>query len=443
MKVKVSGKAGAWCLCLFFLIFTVPAATAGQAAADKALTLIYSGNLDGELEPCGCSAEGDFGGIRRRGTVLDHLRREQPGAFVVSAGGLLSGFAANGRLTNEYILKGFALLGYDAIGLQWGDLQYGDEFLKSPVLPWVASNWHDDEFSHQRRVSHGGRTLAFFSWLDPNTAPQQSMQGDHSQVMNDSAALAKALARARRNGDLTMVTTTLTLADAQQVLSLADIDVLLIRAKYEVYGEPRMSGKTLVLQPGSRGMRLGRVDLEFDGQGRIATWHHQVIPLPKTIPDPKGLQAWYAEYNARVKENYERMAAVRKAQAKGETPFVGAEACKSCHAKAYATWSKSHHAKAFSALEDVNKSFDPGCLQCHTVGFDKPGGFIDMDVTASLINVQCESCHGAARQHVVSAGKTPVSNSTWPPVEMCAQCHTQPHSPAFNFDQYWPRIVHD
>lgn len=441
MKAQVLGGVWRWGICLV-LTLAMQAAAAGQAVADKTLTLIYSGNLDGELEPCGCSAEGDFGGIRRRGTMLERLRRERPAAFVVSAGGLLSGFAANGRITNEYILKGFARLGYDAIGLQWGDLQYGDQFLKESALPWVASNWRDEEFSHERRIKRGGRMLAFFDWLDPKTAPQQSMLGEHSRVVDDTAAFTRRLARARQDGALTVVATTLALKDAQGLLPMQNVDVLLIHANYEDYGEPQLIGNTLVLQPGSRGMRLGRADIDLDERGRIAAWHHQVIPLPKTVADDPRLDEWYAEYNARVKENYLRMSALRKAQAKGETPFAGAEACQDCHQKAYGTWSKSHHAQAFGDLEDVDKSFDPDCLQCHTVGFNKPGGFIDMDVTASLINVQCESCHGAARQHVASGGSEPVANHAWQPKEMCAQCHTQPHSPAFDFDKYWPKIKH-
>lgn len=415
----------------------------GAAAADRSLVLVYSGNLDGELEPCGCSAEGDFGGIRRRATVLDELRREDPHAFVVSAGGLLSGFAVNGRLTNEYILRGFALLGYDAIGLQWSDLQYGEEFLKAPVLPWVASNWHDGGFSRARHVKHGGRTVAFFSWLDPRTAPQQAMRGSHRQVVDNSAALSAALAQAKRDGALTVLATTLTLANAQEVLSLSDVDVLIIRAKYEAYGEPQSNGHTLVLQPGSRGKRIGRLELELDARGRILAWHHRVIPLPKSKSDPMRLQAWYAEYNARVKEDYVQMTALRRARAKGETPFVGAEACRTCHAHAYSTWKRSRHAAAFSALEHVNKSFDPNCLRCHVVAFDKPGGFIDKDVTASLINVQCESCHGAARAHAASGGATPVSNNARRPMEMCVQCHVRTHSPAFDFDRYWSRVAHN
>ena len=435
-------KRGIWRLRLI-LVIAAAAALLGATAADKTLVLVYSGNLDGELEPCGCSAKGDFGGIRRRATVLEELRSEGSRVFVVSAGGLLSGFAVNGRLTNEYILKGFALLDYDAIGLQWNDLQYGDEFLKAPVLPWVASNWHDDGFAHERRATHGGRTVAFFSWLDPRTAPQQAMLGNHGQVVNNRAALSGALARAKRDGALTVVTTTLTLAEAQEILSLSDVDVLIIRAKYEVYGKPQWNGGTLVLQPGSRGMRIGRLDLQLDERGRIVDWQPQVIPLPKSEPAPARLQAWYAEYNVRVKDSYEQMTALRKAQAQGETPFVGAEACRGCHARAYSTWERSRHARAFGALEHVNKSFDPNCLQCHTVGFNKPGGFIDLDVTASLINVQCESCHGAARAHVASGGAAPVNNGAWQPTLMCAQCHVQTHSPAFKFDSYWPRVTHN
>lgn len=438
------GRVGGWtwalCLCA---LFAVQGATAAQDTPDGDVTLLYSGNLDGELEPCGCSPEGNFGGIRRRATLLERLRDQRPDAFFVSAGGLLSGFAANGRITNEYILKGFALLDYDAIGLQWADLQYGEAFLKQPTLPWVASNWHDDRFDHERRVKRGGRTLAFFDWLDPDSAPQQAMQGDHRQVTDAADGLRKAIVRARADGALTVLATTLSLQDAQRLLPLEDIDVLLIKANYEEYGEPQHIGKTLVLQPGSRGMRLGRVDLTLDAQGRIASWRHEVIPLPKTVADAPRLAPWYAEYNARVKENYQRMAALRKAQVQGETPFAGADACQSCHGEAYAKWGDSKHSQAFSALEDVNKSFDPDCLQCHTVGFNKPGGFIDMDVTASLTDVQCESCHGAARQHVASGGSAPVANDAWQPKQMCAQCHTQPHSPAFDFGKYWSKIKHN
>lgn len=441
MRAWILNKSWVGLICLVMGI-AVQAAPSVAADAAQSVTLVYSGNLDGELEPCGCTAEGDLGGIRRRATMIRRLRGEDANLFLVSSGGLLSGFAANGRLTNEFILKGLSQIGYDAVGLQWDDLQYGTKFLKTAPLPWVASNWLDKTFSYERRVRHGKVTAAFFSWVDPRTAPQKAMKGDHSRVRNAPADLIKRIAAARRDGALVVVTTTLSLKDAQKLLPMKDIDILLIHPDNENFGKPQRLGKTLVLQPGSRGMRLGRVDLKLDGGGRIVSWKHKVIALPKTVPDDPGLKGWYAAYTAGIKKNYAKMVALRKAQASGETPFVGDEPCKYCHQDAYKIWSKSRHAEAFGALEDVNKSFDPNCLQCHTVGFNKPGGYIDMDATASLTNVQCESCHGAARQHVKSGGTKPVANADWKPEEMCAQCHTHPHSPSFNFDKYWPHIAH-
>ena len=423
---------------LFFVLWM---GWTASAAADE-LTLIYSGNLDGELEPCGCSPQGDLGGLLRRATLIDHLRAEVPNLFLISSGGLMSGFAANGRLTNEFILKGFSMLDYDAVGVQWADLTYGAELAALYPLPWVASNWRGEQFAEQQSLLRGGQQMHFFAWLDPDTAPDKAMQGDHAQAGEDTAALAAALAQSRGEGALTVLSTTLDLKSAERRLPLKDVDVLLIRANYEEYGEPQRRGRSLVLQPGSRGMRLGRVDIQRGADGRIADWHHEVIAMPTTIPDSARLEAWYGEYNSKIKEAYEQSVALRKAQETGQTPFAGEAECKTCHQPAYDKWSASRHAQAFSALEDVNKSFDPSCIQCHTVGFKEAGGFIDIDLTGNLMNVQCESCHGAARAHVASAGAKPVANQGMPGPQMCAQCHTQPHSPAFDFNKYWPRIAH-
>ncbi len=164
--------------------------------------------------------------------------------------------------------------------------------------------------------------------------------------------------------------------------------------------------------------------------------------MPPAIPDAPRLAQWYADYSARIKENYQRSVALRKAQEQGKTPYAGEEVCLSCHAEAHAKWARSRHADAYASLEDVNKSFDPDCIQCHTVGFKQRGGFIDLESTMHLSNVQCESCHGAAREHAESGGAQAVAHADWTGPQMCAQCHTRAHSPEFDFARYWPKIAH-
>jgi len=437
--MKVIWQWGCFLLCAVVLVGCV---SMTEADAPRQVTLVYSGNLDGELEPCGCSEFGNQGGIKRRVSKIDELRAVNPDLFLISAGGLLISDLPQDRLTSDYILKGLAALDYDAVGVQWRDLAFGAAFLQSHALPLVVSNWNGEAFAAEKQIRHGEQTMRYFQWLDPAQAPQGAMQGSHAQVASETASLAARLKQARKQGELTLLATTLSLADAQQQLPLTDVSVLIIESNYEVYVDPEMVEGMLVLQPGSRGMRLASLDLEIDKSGRVIQWQHEVIPLPPEVGDAPRMADWYENYNRDVKAAYQKSVALRKAQRSGESPFAGAKACKVCHQAEHKVWSKSRHSDAFYALVDVNKAFDPSCIGCHTVGFNRDGGFIDPESTSALMHVQCESCHGAARAHVASGGQSPVEHASKPKTEICVQCHNATHSPLFDVADYWPKIQH-
>ncbi len=420
---------------MLLLLLTITGSA--TAAAERHATLVYSANLNGELEPCGCAEESNLGGIRRQASKVLEWRKTQPDLFLISSGGLLVSELPSDRIKSEYILKGFAALKYDAIGVQWRDLAYGPKMLQGEPLPWVSSNANEGDFAKVRRARHGNVELAVFSWLDPRETPKTGIAPS-----SDKAALSAALTQARRSGALTVLFTTLPLNEARTLIPLADLDILMLRAPDENFGSPQRIGKTLVLQPGTRGMRLGRVDLVIDAKNRIRGFKHEAIKLPAEIPDAPALDDWYTQYSAKLKEDYLRRVEIRKALNTGTPDYAGADTCKTCHAAEYEKWSTSKHSHAWEALEAVNKIFDPNCVGCHSVGYEKPGGYIDPSITSHLIHVQCENCHGAARAHVDSSGTQPVANKAWQPPQMCAQCHIGSHSPAFKFENYWPKIMH-
>lgn len=404
------------------------------------ITLIYTGNLDGELEPCGCSEGGDKGGLKRRANVLDKLRKEDPGLYLISSGGLLLSEVAQDKLKSKYILKGMEALDYDAIGVQWRDLSFGVDMLKNTKLPFIMSNHNGQDFFGKSIINNKHAKLAFFSWLDPSRNPQKKM---HNPIVNNNIeSLAKKLQTAKSRNQLTILSTTLPLKLAQRKLPLDNVDILLIKAKYEEFGEPQKINNLLVLQPGSRGMRMGKLNLTVSNKGELLKWKHKVIALPKEVGDAPRMAEWYDNYNAEVKAEYEKRTAIRKKLESGESPFAGETVCKNCHSKEHKKWSGTRHAEAFYALQDVNKSFDPDCIRCHTVGFETPGGFIDPTITENLMHVQCENCHGAAKAHAQSAGQKPTLNKKWDNAKICGQCHIQKHSPEFNFKTYWPKISH-
>ncbi len=97
------------------------------------------------------------------------------------------------------------------------------------------------------------------------------------------------------------------------------------------------------------------------------------------------------------------------AGAEGGFSYAGTKKCKPCHLKEYNAWSETKMAKAFDLLKpgaaaaaktkaklDPNKDYtkDPTCLACHTTGYGKPGGFVDMESTPDMAGVGCEMCHG-------------------------------------------------
>ena len=406
----------------------------------KNLTLVYSGNVDGELEPCGCSAEGDFGGIRRQVTAIDALRKRHPNLALISTGGWIGGFSAHEKLTGDFILKAVAAIGYDAVGVQWSDLSYGTEFITPHSISWVATNWRSREFLPVKRFRRNDQDMAFFSWLDPEQSPFKHL-ADRQEDSNVTK-MVEALRAAKRDKVLTLVSTTLPLPEAQRLLPMELIDILFVRAAYEKFAVPQRQGKTVVLQPGSRGMRLGQLDFSLAADGSIGEFQHQVIDLPKTVADSPRMEDWYTDYNERVKAAFVEETKLRKAQASGDSEYMGEQVCQACHVEQYSIWQQSRHSQALESLRRVNKTFDPDCIACHTVGFRAPGGYIDDEVTAHLTNVQCESCHGPGRAHVASNGATKISVKSAAKGQVCAQCHNQKHSPAFDFERYWPKIAH-
>ena len=116
--------------------------------------------------------------------------------------------------------------------------------------------------------------------------------------------------------------------------------------------------------------------------------------------------------------------------------YSGEEVCGVCHAGQHETWSLTSHAFAFDTLVEHGVDRDPECLPCHTVGWDKPGGYRLESPAPHLAGVQCENCHGRGGPHqspqFLEEGFEPV----------CSGCHTPEHSLNFQFGERLPLVSH-
>jgi peroxiredoxin len=124
--------------------------------------------------------------------------------------------------------------------------------------------------------------------------------------------------------------------------------------------------------------------------------------------------------------------------------YVGSDACRTCHAKEFQTWSQQPHANSLASLEKKGATQKLDCLGCHTTAMGRPGGFPKDGKPADhadLARVGCESCHGPGGDHVKPDAPrigTIVSLTdkcgSCVILQICGTCHDDVNDPGFEFE---------
>ncbi len=131
--------------------------------------------------------------------------------------------------------------------------------------------------------------------------------------------------------------------------------------------------------------------------------------------------------------------AFNEAMRSGDYRYVGNTKCRLCHRKFFLGRKKDPHDFAMNALVQSGHEENPRCLLCHSTGFGVETGFVSMESTPRLSNVQCEGCHGPGNVHIerIKAKKHWGFLAGTDKLErlkrMCQNCHTK----------RWNRSYHD
>lgn len=119
--------------------------------------------------------------------------------------------------------------------------------------------------------------------------------------------------------------------------------------------------------------------------------------------------------------------------------FIGSQRCALCHVNTHSNWDQTLHAGALETLEAIGQDKNATCLPCHTVGLGETGGFVDRATTNDLAGVGCESCHGAARDHVENIEDRTLLPDVNIMSSLCGRCHTGEHHPTY---EEWQEAGH-
>ncbi len=472
----------------------------GAAGPDTpSLRIAVVTDLQGYLEPCGCTSD-PLGGIDRLAAQIRLLRDGPAPVVFLSAGDLFFDAPAleaarvdqanrNAKTLAEILSR----LNVTAILPGRSDRAQPPDVLqvlrKASGFPWLAM----DRDAEVLRTQAGSIRVAVVG-VRPGARPD---------------AVASAVKAAKPDTDVTIALVEGSRRDANRIGAIDGVDFVIEGGLDEAVAiPPRKAGKAWVVHAGrqgqglavidvfqvkknepfvdrsewSRAEHIGRLDRQIgDLSAKIGAWEEldqvdqadlaaqrdrlaelrserERLDEPATQVDTNAFDARWIPLrrNAPRDEQVEKLMrahdkavndANRLAFADLEPPplgpddigYVGSAACSACHHTAFAWWRNHAHGVAYLTLQEANKEYNLDCVGCHVTGYGEPGGStVTHNLQGALVNVGCESCHGPGAAHAKDPDVKVVRN---PPASTCLRCHNDQHSDLFDYDAYRRTLV--
>ncbi|MCL5745912.1 MAG: bifunctional metallophosphatase/5'-nucleotidase [Acidobacteria bacterium] len=299
-------------------------ALGGTARMDQPrhITLAYIADLHAQVEEHpelfwhgGKEEIAMAGGLARIAKAVELLRKERPGEVLfMDAGDTFQGSAAADWSKGEVMIPPLNALGLDlAIPGNW-EVVYGAGALRKDTralhYPTIAANILDARtgksvFPRYAIRTVNGVRIAVIGFTDPDVPRRQPPDYSAGLKFENEEILQPLIDELRPKVDVLVLLTHIGLPKSVSMAErLKGVDVLLSGDTHERTYEPIVRGNTWVVEPGSFGSFLGRLDLTV-AQGRITgrQWRLMELRADRFAEDPhvaKIVEASMAPYRARI-----------------------------------------------------------------------------------------------------------------------------------------------
>ena len=456
MRCSIEMRAIAVALSMAALLGSDGCSKQPPARAPLEVSIDWTCDAHGRLEPCGCFS-GQHGGLSRASTILKagEVTREQ---LLVDSGNAIAGTADYQVIQYRYMQQAFGSMGYLALNIGEREAQLSlPELVKlrdtSPV-PMVSANLFERAtgkrvFPAYRIVEEHGYRVAFVGVL--GAVPEETL-GAGLMVEPASSALAKALPEIKQQRVDAVVL--LAFADEAAMRSLADqfyeFDLILGGKVKEPSQHLARQNRSVVLWTTNETKALGMLKTRLGGRERFAALDFNILFVNEHIPQDEKLTQLAQNYRDEIRQtslSVDDPSHVGADEIPGVKPgasYTGSESCASCHTQAYKIWQNTGHAHAFRSLVARQSDADPNCVGCHTVGFGAPSGYRREWHGTKLAEVGCESCHGPGSEHLRErqAGGEALFHFRPLSATDCTGCHYGEFSRPFDYAAFWPTIKH-
>ena len=453
------------------------------------VALVFSGEQNGYLEPCGCAGlENQKGGLRRRFTLLKQLREKGWNVVAMDLGGQENRTGVQAIRKVDFTYAALAKMGYAAVGFGPGELKLGVDLtqivinLDDATNPLISANVSLENFSDSSRlykiVDVGGMRIGITSVLGKKEIAGRKVAGDFA-LLEPYQAIPRILGELRaKNCDHLIL---LAHAEPNETNDLArrfkEFNWVMTAKGAEE--PPKEAGviagtNSHLVEVGQKGEYVVVVGLYKNG---TTPFRYQRVPLDHRFPDAPDIEQMEVAYQKELEHMGLEGLGLKPTPHLTGRRFVGSKTCESCHTEASAVFQKTPHAHATDTLLHLAppRQFDPECLSCHVTGwepqkyFPYESGYLGLKETPELVGNGCENCHGPAGRHAAAEnGEIDVNDAekeqlraalrlkvgpnegnksgqvfkTGSVVDMCMRCHDLDNSPGFDFQTYWPKVKH-
>jgi hypothetical protein len=466
---------------LYSLFPQLEAAEAVKTKEDEVIQILFTHDGMGELEPCGCRGN-PLGGVVRRATLTERLKKEVPLTFQVEVG---NSFFENSvtpdslksvlGYQSEKIAESFRFFPVKYFVPGEKDFSLGLKHLKKlqalSKSTFLAANLTDQNGRHLFQKSAVDKTqknkLLWVGLLGPDLTLPTGLK------IKDPIETLRLILKNRPQSEKKIIIILSQLGmekDQALAAKFPEISLILGSRDQAFTQTPIVSGKTIILQTSYRNQHLGRVKFPFGALSEenplriVSDFMPLEENLEKDAPE-KALQL-IREWKAGVEKRGQLSTALPKEFFRsGPQTFPQ---CTQCHEAAFHFWRKTGHANALHPLREKKLLTHPSCLACHTLSTDDPAVLLTDEKTlnweeneflmSEIVkaenretpirltreslpkplsetleslqhvrgSVQCENCHVSQGNHPFSGSiKKEVPDST------CLKCHTQERAPSW------------
>jgi hypothetical protein len=451
------------------------------------VALVFSGEQNGYLEPCGCAGlENQKGGFRRRFTFMKQLRDKGWPVAAFDSGSQEKRTGVQPEIKFDFALRAMTKMDYAAIGLGPEDLRMDllsvviniDQIGSRLVSANVGIVDFDSGFSKRFKVVEaGGMKIGVTSVIGKKELARFQNATD-LQLVDPAQALAQVVPEMKAAGCNQMVLLAQAEPDEATELARRFREFQWVVAAHGAEEPPNEAAKidgtdAHLIEVGHKGMYASVVGLYKSGQ---TPFRYQRVPLDHRFADAADIDQMHVDYQKRLETlGWEGLGVKPNLHPSGRK-FAGSKICGDCHLSATDVYEKTPHFHATDTIVKLQppRHFDPECISCHATGWEPQkyfpfdSGYLSLEKTPTMTGNGCENCHGPAARHVAAEqGELSLSKDEIEKlraalrlaivpnegnkegqvygkvVDMCMQCHDLDNSPDFDFQKFWPDVKHE